>query len=324
MTDNVLSSQAIPVWRVLARRNDRTAYSDLDSLAASIKKDGLIQPMVMRPIPRWIDATGRQDSKPFDGASQALELVAGQRRFRAITTILKLTEIPADWINVREMDDRTADDLMLMENSERVDLNPMDISDSYQYRVERYSMTVEDLCVLTKKTGSHVRLMLSLQRLTPEIQELVRQELFPVTFAEFLVNLAPEVQRQALRLYTRLDGNMTRVQWRTYVQELEKQAHDDETEQLELLTAFWEDQIGEQKFSANGRNADLGDVPINRDAPDVHVLRSQHDHAGAIIYRYIKALEADERHQETAGVLGKLYEALVFTRKVRVPAPTLQ
>lgn len=313
---------AIPVWRVVPRRNDRSVYRDLDSLAASIQKDGLIQPMVMRPLDLWVDATGRTEPQPFDGALQALEPVAGQRRLKAITTVLGLTELPAEWVNIKEMDDRTADDLMLMENSERVDLNPMDVSDGYQYRVERYGMTVEDLCGLTKKTGSHVRLMLSLQRLVPEIQEWVRQEVFPLTFAEFLVNLSPEAQRQSMQLYTRLDGNMTRQQWRTYVQEIDKEA--DDTEQMGLLTDFWQDQIAEQKFAANGRFAELGDVPIAADAPDVRVMRSAHDHAGAIMFRYIKDLEADSRYQETAAVLGKLYQALVLSRKVRVPAPTLQ
>ena len=132
---------AIPVWRVVPRRNDRTVYRDLDSLAASIQKDGLIQPMVMRLLDLWVDATGHVRPEPFDGALQALEPVAGQRRLKAITTILGLTELPTEWVNIKEMDDRTADDLMLMENSERVDLNPMDVSDGYQYRVQRYGMT---------------------------------------------------------------------------------------------------------------------------------------------------------------------------------------
>jgi len=93
------------------RRFDEAA---LEELAASIRKQGLLQPLLVRP------------------QSDGYELVAGERRYRA-AQMAGLAEVP---VVVRELDDRTALELALVENLQREDLNPIEEAQGYQRLVE--------------------------------------------------------------------------------------------------------------------------------------------------------------------------------------------
>ena len=103
--------------------NDRKHFDAeaLAELAGSIERDGLAQPITVRPV-----ATG-------------LEIVAGERRFRAMTEVLGWTLIPAI---VRELDDRAASAIMLAENLSRVDLDPVAEAEAYASRMEALDLTV--------------------------------------------------------------------------------------------------------------------------------------------------------------------------------------
>ena len=98
----------------------------LDTLARSIEQSGLMQPVVVRPLP---GSTGR------------FELIAGERRWRAMDQLGR-TEIPAI---VQLVDDRQAAELSLIENLQREDLNPMDRAAALRRLADDFGLTHHDL-----------------------------------------------------------------------------------------------------------------------------------------------------------------------------------
>ena len=100
----------IPVSSIAAGNNDRKEFDPvkLEELAASIAAHGLAQPITVRPL---------------SGLIPGFEIVAGERRFRAISRVLQWDTIPAI---VRDLDDEAASAIMLAENTGRADLNPIE------------------------------------------------------------------------------------------------------------------------------------------------------------------------------------------------------
>jgi ParB family chromosome partitioning protein len=113
----------------------------LEELAASIAMRGVIQPVIVRPLP----AGGYQ-------------LVAGERRWRAAQKA-QLHEIPAI---IRELDEREVTALALIENLQREDLNPVEEARAYHRLAEQEGMTQAEIAQLVDKSRSHVA---NLQRL---------------------------------------------------------------------------------------------------------------------------------------------------------------
>ncbi|MGD0719655.1 MAG: ParB/RepB/Spo0J family partition protein [Roseiarcus sp.] len=120
-------------------RNPRKNFDDpqLDELAASIKERGVIQPVLVRAIPRIADA---------------YEIVAGERRWRAAQRA-GLHEIP---IIVIEAGDREALELAIVENVQRTDLNPLEEAAGYAQLGADFSYSPTDIARIIGKSRSHV------------------------------------------------------------------------------------------------------------------------------------------------------------------------
>jgi ParB family transcriptional regulator, chromosome partitioning protein len=131
----------------------RTAFPDdsLTELAASIKSQGVLQPILVRPIP------------PEDGFFY--ELVAGERRLRA-ARMAGLTEIPAV---VRELSDEQSLVIALIENLQRENLNPVDEAKGLARLREMLSLSQEDIAVRIGKSRAGVANALRLLQLPEEI-----------------------------------------------------------------------------------------------------------------------------------------------------------
>jgi ParB family chromosome partitioning protein len=112
------------------------AEGDLDSLAASIREKGVLQPILIRPAPNG------------DG----FQIVAGERRWRA-SQRAGLTAIPAV---IRELDDRQVLEIAIIENVQRADLNPIEEALGYRALIERFGRTHEGLGEIVGKSRSHV------------------------------------------------------------------------------------------------------------------------------------------------------------------------
>lgn len=130
------------------------AESELTDLAASIRENGLLQPLVVRPSP---------------GSEDRFELVAGERRFRALGT-LDWKEAP---VIVRDADDETLLVLALVENLQREALNPLEEAEGYEALADRFGMKQADIAKAVGKDRSTVANLLRLLNLPPSIRKLV-------------------------------------------------------------------------------------------------------------------------------------------------------
>lgn len=124
----------------------------LAELSASIEKHGILQPLLVRPMP--------------DGSYQ---IVAGERRWRA-ARMAGLKEVP---VVIRELSDRETAELALIENLQREDLNPMEEAKGYQYLMEQYDLTQEQVATAVDKSRPAVANALRLLKLPEATASLV-------------------------------------------------------------------------------------------------------------------------------------------------------
>ena len=158
---------------------------ELDELATSIRENGLLQPLVVRPAP---------------GALDRFELVAGERRFRAVTR-LGWEDVP---VLVREASDETLLVLALVENLQREALNPIEEAEGYRSLVDRFGMSQADIARAMGKDRSTVANLLRLLNLPPSVRKLVEAGELSMGHARALLTLddgvrAGELARAAVR-----------------------------------------------------------------------------------------------------------------------------
>ncbi len=175
----------VPVKVIRAGDNDRTVFdaNALNALAADIQANGLAQPITVRPF--------------TDGPYQ-FEIVAGERRFRAVSSLGWQT-IPAI---IREYNDEQAAAIMLSENVHRVDIDPIDEATAYKKRMEKFGWTVSETAEKSNRNAKHVAARLSLLNLIPDVQELIRTKQITDTFGEVMAPLDTNRQRIALAYLT--------------------------------------------------------------------------------------------------------------------------
>jgi ParB family transcriptional regulator, chromosome partitioning protein len=158
---------------------------DLADLTTSLRENGLLQPIVVRPA-------------PVAGAAR-WELVAGERRWRA-SMRLGWNEIPAV---VREVDDRTLLVLALVENLQRAQLSALEEAEGYQRLAEEFSLTQQQVADTVGKDRSTVANAMRLLQLPASVRQLLREGLLTAGHARALLGLdndrrMAEVARQAV------------------------------------------------------------------------------------------------------------------------------
>ncbi|MER9140021.1 ParB/RepB/Spo0J family partition protein [Mesorhizobium sp. M0830] len=137
-------------------KNPRRHFGDaeLTDLAQSIREHGVVQPVVARPSPTQ---AGRY------------EIIAGERRWRAAQRA-GLSEIP---VIIREVNDRTALELAIIENVQRTDLNAVEEALGYQQLIDEHGYTQADLGQVIGKSRSHVANTLRLLKLPDVIRDML-------------------------------------------------------------------------------------------------------------------------------------------------------
>jgi ParB family chromosome partitioning protein len=161
------------------------ADAELMELAASIKENGLLQPIVVRPAP--------------NGAATKWEVVAGERRWRAIMK-LGWTEIPAV---VRDVDDRTLLVLALVENLQRAQLSALEEAEGYQRLTDEFSLSHQQVADVVGKERSTVANAVRLLGLPHSVRQLMRDGSLSAGHARALLGLGSdhriaEAARQAI------------------------------------------------------------------------------------------------------------------------------
>lgn len=164
----------IPVDHI--RPNPHQPRSDfneesLEQLASSIKKHGLIQPITARYL-----------------GQKRFELISGERRLRA-SKIAGIAEIPA---YIREVNDDELIAFALIENIQREDLNPLEISLGYQRLIDELNYTQSEVAERVGKNRTTVTNMLRLLQLPDFIQASLRDERISAGHARSLINVKTE------------------------------------------------------------------------------------------------------------------------------------
>lgn len=134
--------------------------ASLTELADSIREQGVLQPIVVRPA---------RSAEHAEAAGGKYEIVAGERRWRA-ARLAGLATVPAI---VRELDDQSALAVALIENLQREDLNPIEQARSLSRLVEEFELTHEQAAQAVGRSRSYVTNLLRLLELDDEIKDLV-------------------------------------------------------------------------------------------------------------------------------------------------------
>jgi ParB family chromosome partitioning protein len=162
-------------------RNPRRSFDDdqMESLAASIREKGVIQPIIVRSVAN---------------AANSYEIIAGERRWRAAQRA-GLHDVP---IIVVEANDRETLELAIIENVQRADLNAIDEALGYEQLINHFQYTQADLARVIGKSRSHVTNTLRLLNLPEGARKLVVEGVLSAGHARALLSL-PDPETVARR-----------------------------------------------------------------------------------------------------------------------------
>lgn len=162
----------------------RTTFEEegIEGLANSIREKGVLQPILVRPHP---DRSGEY------------EIIAGERRWQA-SQKAQLHEVP---VIIKEMDDRDAAEIALVENLQRQDLSPLEEAEGYDRLMAEFNHTQEALSKALGKSRSHVANMMRLLSLPVEVKSFLEDGLLSTGHARALLNCeAPvDVAKQIIK-----------------------------------------------------------------------------------------------------------------------------
>nr|WP_232050900.1 ParB/RepB/Spo0J family partition protein [Arabiibacter massiliensis] len=150
---------------------------ELEELAASIAKDGLLQPILVRPI-----------------GPQKYQIIAGERRWQAC----KMVGLPTVPVRIKEADDDLALELALVENVQRSDLNPIEEAYGYRRMMERRNLTQSEVAQAMSKGRSTVANALRLLELPEDAQQMLFEEKITAGHARAILSIPTKEGRQKL------------------------------------------------------------------------------------------------------------------------------
>ncbi|MCC8986653.1 MAG: ParB/RepB/Spo0J family partition protein [Candidatus Contendobacter sp.] len=148
----------------------------LQELAESIRAQGVVQPVLVRPL-----------------GGDRYELIAGERRWRA-AQLAGLREVPAV---IRDLPDRAAIAVALIENIQREDLNPLEEAAALHRLIVEFELTHQQVAEAVGRSRAAVSNLLRLLDLTEDVQGLVRERKLDMGHARALLPLSPALQREA-------------------------------------------------------------------------------------------------------------------------------
>lgn len=188
--DRVRQSRTVPIEFLRPgpfQPRRRFGEEELASLVESVREKGVLQPILVRRDP--------------DNANQ-YQIIAGERRWRAAQQA-QLHEVP---ILVKDLDDRDALEVALVENIQRQDLNPLEEAEGYRRLTEEYGHTQEEVGKAVGKSRSHVANTMRLLGLPDPVRALLEDGTLTAGHARALLNagdparLAAEVAKRGLNV----------------------------------------------------------------------------------------------------------------------------
>ncbi len=174
------SQKSVPIQSLVSGKfQPRKIFdqTELEELAESIKTNGVLQPILVRPIV---------------SRSSSFEIVAGERRWRA-SQIAKLHEVP---VIIRNFDDDTAIGVAMIENLQRTDLNLVEEAQGYRTMMSVFQYTQEKLSSQLGKSRSHIANVLRILSLSQNIKKYIITGEITFGHARSLVTLNEEQANQ--------------------------------------------------------------------------------------------------------------------------------
>lgn len=161
---------------------------ELDELAASIKEHGVLQPVLLRPLP--------------NSEKEMYEIVAGERRWRAAQAAA-LTTIPAI---VRQIDDQQALELAIIENVQRQDISALDAAVAYRRLQQEFSLSQEEIATRVAKSRAAIANTLRLLDLPEDVQAAITQNQISEGHGRAILGAKSEEARKAILRRVLRDG----------------------------------------------------------------------------------------------------------------------
>lgn len=172
----VSADRTVPIEHVSRNpRNPRRSFdpADLEDLSRSIRQHGIVQPVMVRRA-----------------GEDRYEIIAGERRWRA-AQMAGLVDIP---VIVRDVDDRTALEIAIVENVQRADLNALEEAQGYEQLIAQYGYTQNDLGEVIGKSRSHVANSLRLLKLPDEVRQMLADGALSAGHARAIVSTSDPVR----------------------------------------------------------------------------------------------------------------------------------
>lgn len=241
---SVSADRQVPIEHVSRNpRNPRRMFdpTDLEDLSRSIRQHGIVQPIMVR----------RSGDDRF-------EIIAGERRWRA-AQMAGLVEIP---VIVRDVDDRTALEIAIVENVQRADLNALEEAQGYEQLIAQYDYTQNDLGEVIGKSRSHVANSLRLLKLPDAVRTMLAEGALSAGHARAIVSTSDPVRLAKLIV----DGGLS-------VRDAERMAQKDADH---ASTAGGQ----EGKPASRPEEKDADTVALERSLSDVLGLKVQLAHKG--------------------------------------------
>ncbi|HRE61981.1 MAG TPA: ParB/RepB/Spo0J family partition protein [Micropepsaceae bacterium] len=182
--------KTIPIEAISANPNQpRQSFgeTELEELSRSIAEKGILQPIVVRPL-------------PGSASGQRYQIVAGERRWRAAQKA-RLHAVP---VIVKELSDAETLEIALIENVQRADLNAVEEAQGYQSLMDEFRYTQEELAEHIGKSRSHIANTLRLMQLPEAVRAMLRDGRLTAGHARTLVTardplkLAREIVQRGL------------------------------------------------------------------------------------------------------------------------------
>lgn len=173
--NDLVDSSSIPIERIISSKlqpRQEFASKALFDLSESIKAQGVIQPLIVRPV------------------GEKYEIVAGERRWRA-AKLAGLTELP---VIIKTVSDETALALALIENLQREDLRPLEQAFAFTRLKEEFGMSDQDIGDILSQSRSSVTNSIRLLKLCSEVKELLAADKLEMGHARALLGLGEDEQ----------------------------------------------------------------------------------------------------------------------------------
>lgn len=158
---------------------DDIRQDTLEDLAASIKAQGIVQPIVVRPL------------KSGSAAAQRYEIIAGERRWRA-AQLAGLQEIPAV---IRDVEDDAAIAMALIENIQREDLNPLEEAKALDRLIREFTLTHQQAADAVGRSRASVSNLLRLMELSHRVKPLLESRSIEMGHARALLSITNATQQ---------------------------------------------------------------------------------------------------------------------------------